>query len=821
MKKNFIKKTLASTLAFAMVASVVPVAPASAAKAPALNKTGKVLYLNENEVGSTFNFNVVNQVKGSTYKWASADKTIATVNAKTGVVTAKKVGSVKVTCKITLPTKKTKTLTATVAVKENAVKAAISNPTETVKINEEYNFNKSFTTASGGACTDYQNWVLDTTEGSNTAGATVDAKSGKVTATKAGSFKIKVQAYQNATKLAAGDVVESEWLTVKVAPSIVGVAQTASKKVAVTFDDNMKDVVKATDFVIENKANHVKPAIKSVSFSDDGKVVTIETYAEFTDAATYTLTYKEKATEFTTSIGAVTSLEVTTTTAVFNKATEIKYVLKNANGVDITESKGGDVTIEEVENTNGFYDKSAKKVTIFAKGSVAKFKAVYHTYDYNTDGTEKGSVKTEFTVTGVDETAATFTTCKYTIADTSSVNWNKVTTTKTSLAVGDPTRYINVTAKDSTGTDVTTGYTFESSNKDVLLVDSATGEVTGVKAGSAYVNVKKNDKVVFSCPVTVLAKREATTITLATNSKTVSNAAGIPAEKVEITVNDQHGEAMDASKQTITVESVKAGNPSIVSVVGKNVEIDASAGVAEGTYQYKIKLSDSKLTVITVVVKKPTTATNFQVQLSTQTVDAVVPSDVTLTTSKDVTINLAACDANGTKVNLENFTLEVTKPDGTVDKTTFAKAATTQTFNVLKVTPSASGTTGTAVKVATGTYKVTAYVGGVEKAYQFIKVTDSQSLPSWSCDKEDTGVTYTAATAKADVLSAITAAFTFKDSAGVKLTSFDVDPTGAKAADYYVVTGKSVYVKKVIVKETIGNVVVEHEVTIGKTVNFK
>jgi len=42
MKKNFIKKTLASTLAFAMVASVVPVAPAAAAKAPALNKTGKV-----------------------------------------------------------------------------------------------------------------------------------------------------------------------------------------------------------------------------------------------------------------------------------------------------------------------------------------------------------------------------------------------------------------------------------------------------------------------------------------------------------------------------------------------------------------------------------------------------------------------------------------------------------------------------------------------------------------------------------------------------------------------------------------------------------
>lgn len=826
MKKNFVKKTLASTLALAMVATAMPAAftTASAAKAPALNKTSKTLYINDNEIGSSFDFNISNKVAKSTYKWTTSNKAVATVNSKGLTKAATKTGKATISCKITLPTKKTKTLKATVTVKENATKVWVKNaPEKEIGIGEKaYDFNSAFSTASGAKATDYRTWEIDAE--SNTAGATIDAKSGVVTTTKAGEFKVRVRAYQNKAKLAANDTVDSEWLTVKVVSSVVSAVQTTATKLAVTFDDNMKDKVKASDFVIENTTSHVKPAIKDLSFSEDGKVVVLETYQSFEDGKTYSVTYNGTAYDFTTSIGDVATLEITTTTAVIDTDQEIKFVLKNANGVDITDLKKGNVTIEEVENNKGFYDSSSNKVRLWEKGAVAKFKATYHTYDYNTDGTEKGSVTVEFSVVGVEASTVTFGTMKYTITDkTGAPNWDKVTDTTTKLAIGDGAKYIHVYAKGSDDSTLS-GVKFESGNSNVLLVGDD-GLLTGVKEGVAHVVVKKDDKIIGTCAVTVLAARKATTVSLDVNSITVSNSDKLAAEKVAITLKDQHGDKMaDAAYGDLTVESVKSSNPPMVSIDGKNVVIN-SADVADGTYQYKIKIDNSKLTVITVVVKKydPNKAiSSYKLQLSAQTVDTVVTVD-----SKDdqkVDISLSAYNTDGVKADMATFKVEVTKPDGKVDTAFTADGATSYSYTVRSF-----DTTGTAKKVATGTYKVTASVYNSKtqkyevKGYQYFKVEDTQVAPTVKLDKQNSDIT-----TGTDVVTIINAAFVIKDSNG-KQYGKDADTSivgvkvdESKASDYYVVNGKTVHIKKVIVTEEIATgVYVDHVVTVGQSVYTK
>lgn len=88
------------------------VATVQAATTPSISKKSVTI-----RVGKTYDFNIKNKIKGSTYKWTSADKSIATVNSKNGLVKAVSEGTVKITCKITTPNKKTVKIYGTVTVK--------------------------------------------------------------------------------------------------------------------------------------------------------------------------------------------------------------------------------------------------------------------------------------------------------------------------------------------------------------------------------------------------------------------------------------------------------------------------------------------------------------------------------------------------------------------------------------------------------------------------------------------------------------------------------------------------------------------------------
>ena len=61
------------------------------------------------------------------------------------------------------------------------------------------------------------------------------------------------------------------------------------------------------------------------------------------------------------------------------------------------------------------------------------------------------------------------------------------------------------------------------------------------KEGTAYIFIKKDDKIVASVPVTVVAARKVVTMSADKTSVIVSNASGANAEVVTFTTKDQYG----------------------------------------------------------------------------------------------------------------------------------------------------------------------------------------------------------------------------------------------------------------------------------------
>ena len=774
MKKNFVKKTLASTLAFAMVATSVPAAfttASAATKAPALNRKTKTLYINDNEIGSSYNFNVKNQVKGSTYKWTTSNKAIATVNSKNGVTKAgTKTGKATITCKITFKTKKTKTLKATVTVKENATKVWVKNaPEKEIGIGASaYDFNSSFSTESGAKATDYRTWEIDAA--SNTAGATIDAKTGVVTTTKAGSFKVRVRAYQNKAKLAANDTVDSDWLEVKVVSSITAVAQTVTNKVKVTFDDNMKDKVKASDFVIKNKATTAVQQIKGISFSDDGKEVTIETYLNFVDAGTYTLTYSGVDKEFTTSIGEVASLQINPSTVVAGTATKVEVKAFNANGVDITSEKGSSITIEDSENADGWLNNSTStpELTIFKVGSTAKIKATYHTYKYDNTGKEEGAVTAEAVITAVDKAAATYTLSKYVIANTTdTVNFDKVTDNTGTLCVEEPTQkalFVKIVGSD--GKEITNyaDLTATAGDDNVLLAnyDAANKKVvvTAVKEGSTVVIFKDKDgKAVITVPVVVKAKRAATTVVLDKNTISVTNnaAASVATNSTKATVKDQYNENLNTkvgvnSTTLLSKPSKATTTPTIDVAADGTIKATVDSTVVVGTYQYKVYSTDdsSKFTVLNVTVKAvdtTSTAINYRFEAADTKADTIV----TKAADADKTIKLTTVKTQGgvdadVLASGTGVTYTAVDKDGKAANGVLAEDAN---GNAVFVVNSKNG--NLVNKTASGVYTISATVkqtvNGVTKdvviGKQTIIVTDTQPKVNFKANSIATDVAST------------------------------------------------------------------------------
>ena len=798
------KKVLASTLAAAMVVTALPVTPANAAAAPKLSTTKAAVYVSQSK---TIKVTTPKTWKSVKVKATTSKKSVAKVKASKKKVTVKavKAGTAKVTVKVT--GKKSgkavkKTLKATITVKNPAlsVKAA-----DIVAVGATEQITATVKPAN----------TKITYTSDNTDVATVDEK-GLVTGVKAGDVTITVKAGKTTktVKMAVKDVILKD------------VKQTTTTKLVATIAGNTANV-KASDIVITNTYSKANFAVKSVSVdSKDKTQVTIETYVAMNDGKDYTVTLADVTKTITATDGKIVAATISPATVVVptpandsngNNVNDLSAKFTDANGVEIatvaadSQNLDGFAYVEwKVDATNNGY-LSGKTLNLYKVGNTAKVTVIAHTGKYNASAVEEGNVTAEATITGVAPEAVTTTGWSVKLGTSAD---NKATTEfknvkEAKVAVKDTgvVAYIQRTESNGKTANASTGYTFESSDIDVMTVgtpqnikDATAIAINPYKAGNAYIIVKdaKTKAVVTTLPVTVVAERKVTSLTLDKNAFTLSSAADIDKDvTVKVTAKDQYGE----ESKIVTGVTCKNANSKVttdvIDVTGNEIKVNKPALVdgKDTSNTYIVEYKDIKVTFTIVVRKAGVKATTYDLSLSADKVDAVIKADATKNTT--VTATVCGYDANGVKVSVvsDSAVTWTLQKDGKDAKD--AKGVTTGSSITINDTVSGK-------QMAAGTYTLKASYDNKVFVKTF-EVTNTQPVASASLTKTEVSTT----TDLKDLLKVV------------------YDGNEVKAADYTITSdvtsiSKTTNIDKVTVKiKLAANVYVEKELTIGKTIVVK
>jgi hypothetical protein len=199
---GMVKAILARLLVMAMIlSSAITVAPntsvsAATKKQPEISKKVSSIL-----VGKTYNLNIKNKVAGSTYKWTSSNKKVATVDNR-GVVTGMKQGTVTIKCKITAP-KATYQLSDKVTIRQPAKSVKINNKIATVNVGQTYDLNR---TISPKTSLDITTWTSDDSD------IVKMGKKGKFTALKEGTATITAKTLSGKTDKVTIQVIDEKGL---------------------------------------------------------------------------------------------------------------------------------------------------------------------------------------------------------------------------------------------------------------------------------------------------------------------------------------------------------------------------------------------------------------------------------------------------------------------------------------------------------------------------------------------------------------------------------------------------------------------------------
>ena len=630
------KKALALGLALAMVVTAVPVTSAQAASTAKLSaSTVSVAAGTAKKQTKSVKVTTPSTWKSVKVTASSSDKKIATVkvSGKTVKVTAVKKGSAKVTVKVSAK-KSGKTVKKTLTAKVTVINAGLRfvDPATEVVVGESVAL-----TAKKSP-----NAAVVTFKSSDDTIATVDAD-GKVTAVKAG--KVTITATSDYGKEVTTDVTVKNVL-------LQSVKQTKANVLEAVILGNTKDI-KATDIAITNTSNKNVIAVKSVSVdANDATKVTIETFADMTDAATYSVELDKVVKEFVATDAVVidvtvSPLQITADT----EGTEIKAQLLAKDGIVISEFKVSEKPNKvdfTLSTTQGYV--SGDKLVLPIAGNKGTAEVTYHTYKYDEKAQEIGAITKKFEIVAVDSTPATISGYNYTIG-TAAPDWEKVKPVNTFSISDTVNAYFYFI--DSNKKDVTSQYKVVSSNNSILLLpetqltnNTTPVSLVAVKPGSAYINVLKDGKVVTSLPVVVTEARKLTNITLDAPSLTVSNVAGVSTVDVNVKAFDQTG--AEIALDSINVSALgTTENLYGSSADQKKVTITAT-NVKEGTYTVKIeavKGNDKVARTIPVNVVKTTKttadATDLRLVVDATEIDLAVADDAT-TADKKINVSVAA-----------------------------------------------------------------------------------------------------------------------------------------------------------------------------------
>ena len=515
------------------------------------------------------------------------------------------------------------------------------------------------------------------------------AADGTVTGVKAGKATITA-------KITVGKDSAETTKDVEVKKFILNsVTQSKLRELTVDVAGDTK-ALKATDFTVVNPKTNVKyPVSKIAVDSKNTTKVTLTMFADLSDAADYDVTLDGITKSFKATDGKVASISVDPLTIPYATEKEIKLVSKDANGVIVKELPYGkaDSSYTFTINTNGNGYTSGSNLYLNKAGDTAVAEISYKSGKYDKDGKPVDNIAAQkVTITAVDQSAVSEFAVKI---DKPGKSFDKAKDSN-KIAVEDTTRttaYFKI--KDADGKEVSDSvynkYTVESSDKSVLMLDSNTITVDsnktrsvvlkGVKVGTAYLLFKDRDnKIVGSVAIDVVAKREVASITLDKNYLTISNTANTT-RTVKATLKDQYGDDWTLGTDYIKPEYKDSSNGeklTNITVTGNKVTVDVAAAKI-GTYNYYIQYwKDGKnpvSQVLTIVVSEPTDKADsskidsYRVSFDNETVDTTVKEGNLDKTSDqaDIKANLIglAGDVDKTVVN-SGVIYTVKKADGTV-----------------------------------------------------------------------------------------------------------------------------------------------------------
>ena len=792
------KKVLASTLAAAMVVTALPVTPANAAAAPKLSATKATLYVGQSKAIKVTTPKAWKSVK---VKATTSKKSVATVKTSKKKVTVKavKAGTAKVTVKVTAKKagkKVSKSLKATITVKNPSLTLKAANEVavgakETVKATVKPASTKVVFSSSDDTI------------------ATVDATTGEVTGVKAGEVTITAK---------AGKTTKTVKMAVK-AYVFKSVNQTKADTLQAVISGKTSDI-KASDIKVTNTANNNVLAVKSVAVDkNDATKVTITTFAEMVDGAKYNVELAGTVKDFTATDGVVADVNVTPVQVAANTdGTKINGQLVDKNGIVVKEflvsTKPANVDFT-LSTTQGYVNGDAIVLPVVGNKGTAEI--TYHTYKYDEKAQEVGAITKKVEITAVADTPVTTTGYELTIVKSGDkVDWAKK---NNQFSASDKTMYANFRFMGSDNKEITddySKYTVVSSDDSVLLLTKTTLSKTtksvavkGIKAGTAYINVLKDNKVVTSLPVVVTADRKLADIKIATSSLTVANNVNSTIS-TEVKGLDQYGAEFPIGSITPTVlnknTAVADGNLAFTGSLTDKVEINAN-GVKAGSYNVKVEAkagNDTITRVITVNVVKAsvtdaTKATSLGLKLSATDVDLAIGADTTANdiAKKNIKVSVVAYSEGAV---IGEVTATDVKVNGKSDNVTGDTIALTKT------------TDGKVVKNFTaGTYVVSATAAGKTFTGTFtVKDTQSTNVVAKIVDKKTTAdITSAAAVVAANVEFSINGA----DYAKLDAAKISVD------AGQYKTVADAIYVGTVKVTVT-NNVGVSYEVSVNVNTTF-
>mgnify|MGYP000777127767 FL=1 len=727
------KKVLAFALAAAMVVTAVPATNAQAASTAKLSAKKATVY---SEGYKTVTVKTPKSWKSVKVTATSNKKSVAKVKktaAKKIKVTGVKPGTAKVTVKVTYKTStkknakaKTKKLTYTMKVAKASV-ALSGNSAVAVGSTTKLTTTKKASSRAKITYTSSDDTIATVSEDGTVKGV----KAGKATIT---------------AKLTIGKDTATATQEVEVKNYVLStVAQNKLTELKATVAGDTKNL-KTTDFTVKSEAtNVVYPVSKVTVDSKDASQVTLTLFSELKDAATYDVTLDGITKTFVASDGKVASIALDKATIPYATETEVKLVSKDANGVVVKELKYGeaDASYDFTINTNGNGYTNGSKLYLNKVGDTATAEITYKTGKYDQNGKPEGNIgPNKVTITAsaqseinnfavrIDDTAKKFDKAKDT---------NKIAVNETKAAM------FKIQNADNQEISDYSKYTFESSDKSVLMLAdnkvSATYNsigITALKNGTAYILVKKDDKVVGSVAIDIVAERAVATLELDKYGVTLSKNLASDSKTVNVTLKDQYGDkwsgdynlnieclstdAKDSNNKTLAAKDVNGVTYyNTVAKTDKKVTFVNSA--AKGNYVYKIsyKKDNKEIAAKTVsVAVKQTDSTKisaYRLDVDNSNVDMKVDNDNKDTKTINVKMIGVADGVDKTVVSDAKYTVK--KADGTVifagkygAETTTNTAITVKADGVLEVTPVKVATTsGSALatkQLDAGTYTVIA-----------------------------------------------------------------------------------------------------------------